>query len=106
MGQAAYLQTAALSDLDDAVAVFFGRRAQSGKPIEGDLENQLKTGERRLKEFKEYQGKKEFLKENNWTEEEYERFLKQKLTRLSGIGSIESSFALEQVKYTNVLPLA
>ena len=36
----------------------------------------------------------------------YERFLKQKLTRLSGIGSIESSFALEQVKYTNVLPLA
>ena len=36
----------------------------------------------------------------------YERFLKQKLTRLSGIGSIESSFALEQVKYTNVLPVA
>ena len=36
----------------------------------------------------------------------YERFLKQKLTKLSGIGSIESSFALEQVKYTNVLPLA
>jgi len=35
----------------------------------------------------------------------YEHFLKQKLTRLSGIGSIESSFALEQVKYTNVLPL-
>ena len=27
----------------------------------------------------------------------YERFLKQKLTKLSGIGSIESSFALEQV---------
>ena len=36
----------------------------------------------------------------------YERFLKQKLTRLSGIGSIEVEFALEQVKYTNVLPLA
>ena len=35
----------------------------------------------------------------------YERFLKQKLTRLSGVGSIESSFALEQVKYTNVLPV-
>ncbi len=35
----------------------------------------------------------------------YERFLKQKLTRLDGIASIESSFALEQVKYTNVLPL-
>ena len=36
----------------------------------------------------------------------YERFLKQKLTRLDGIASIESSFALEQVKYTNVLPIA
>ena len=35
----------------------------------------------------------------------YERFLKQKLTRLNGIASIESSFALEQVKYTNVLPV-
>src|ERR1700761_9134713 len=35
----------------------------------------------------------------------YERFLKEKLTRLEGIASIESSFALEQVKYTNVLPL-
>lgn len=35
----------------------------------------------------------------------YERFLKQKLTRLDGVASIESSFALEQVKYTNVLPL-
>ena len=35
----------------------------------------------------------------------YERFLKDKLTRLSGVGSIESSFALGQVKYTNVLPV-
>ena len=35
----------------------------------------------------------------------YERFLKQKLTRLDGIASIESSFALEQVKYTNSLPV-
>jgi Lrp/AsnC family leucine-responsive transcriptional regulator len=35
----------------------------------------------------------------------YEMFLKQKLTRLEGIASIESSFALEQVKYTNVLPV-
>ena len=35
----------------------------------------------------------------------YERFLKQKLTRLDGVASIESSFALEQVKYTNVLPI-
>ena len=35
----------------------------------------------------------------------YEKFLKTKLTRLAGISSIESSFALEQVKYTNRLPL-
>jgi Lrp/AsnC family leucine-responsive transcriptional regulator len=35
----------------------------------------------------------------------YERFVKQKLTRLEGIATIESSFALEQVKYTNVLPV-
>jgi Lrp/AsnC family leucine-responsive transcriptional regulator len=31
--------------------------------------------------------------------------VKQKLTRVEGIASIESSFALEQVKYTNVLPV-
>jgi Lrp/AsnC family leucine-responsive transcriptional regulator len=35
----------------------------------------------------------------------YEVFLKTKLTKLEGVASIESSFALEQVKYTNVLPL-
>jgi Lrp/AsnC family leucine-responsive transcriptional regulator len=35
----------------------------------------------------------------------YEAFLKQKLTRLDAVASIESSFALDQVKYTNVLPL-
>lgn len=37
--------------------------------------------------------------------EAYETFLTQKLTRLDGIASIESSFALGQVKYTNVLPI-
>lgn len=35
----------------------------------------------------------------------YEGFVKEKLTRLDGIASIESSFALGQVKYTNVLPI-
>ncbi len=35
----------------------------------------------------------------------YEAFLREKLTRLEGVGSIESSFALSQVKYTSVLPL-
>jgi Lrp/AsnC family leucine-responsive transcriptional regulator len=35
----------------------------------------------------------------------YEAFLKNKLTRLDGIASIESSFALSQVKYSTVLPV-
>lgn len=34
----------------------------------------------------------------------YERFLKQKLTRLDGVSSIESSFALNQIKYEHALP--
>jgi Lrp/AsnC family leucine-responsive transcriptional regulator len=37
--------------------------------------------------------------------EAYEAFVKEKLTRVDGIASIESSFALGQVKYTNVLPI-
>jgi Lrp/AsnC family leucine-responsive transcriptional regulator len=35
----------------------------------------------------------------------YEQFLKQKLTRLDGLSSIESSFALDQVKFAVSLPL-
>ncbi|MDL2405925.1 Lrp/AsnC family transcriptional regulator [Rhizobium calliandrae] len=35
---------------------------------------------------------------------EYERFLKEKLTRLDGVASIETSFALTQVKRTTFLP--
>jgi len=35
----------------------------------------------------------------------YETFLKTKLTRLDGIASIESSFALSQVKYSSALPV-
>jgi Lrp/AsnC family leucine-responsive transcriptional regulator len=35
----------------------------------------------------------------------YEQFLKQKLTRVAGISSIESSFALDQIKYTIALPV-
>lgn len=35
----------------------------------------------------------------------YERFLKTKLTRLDGIASIESSFALGQVKNSGALPV-
>src|SRR3954471_20144107 len=36
----------------------------------------------------------------------YEAFLKNKLTRMDGIASIESSFALSQVKYSIALPVA
>lgn len=36
----------------------------------------------------------------------YEHFLMQHLTRVRGIASIQSSFALKQVKYTTALPLA
>ncbi|MDQ0474846.1 Lrp/AsnC family transcriptional regulator [Labrys wisconsinensis] len=35
----------------------------------------------------------------------YETFLREKLTRIDNVSSIESSFALAQVKYTNVLPI-
>ena len=35
----------------------------------------------------------------------YEQFLKQKLTRIDGVVSIESSFALEQTKYSHILPI-
>lgn len=35
----------------------------------------------------------------------YETFLKQKLTRLDGVSSIESSFALGQIKQSHALPM-
>jgi len=35
----------------------------------------------------------------------YEKFLKQKLTQVPGVASIESSFALDQIKYSISLPL-
>ncbi len=37
--------------------------------------------------------------------EDYDHFLKSRLTRLDGVASIESSFALAQEKYTSALPL-
>ena len=37
--------------------------------------------------------------------EAYESFLKEKLTRLDGVASIETSFALGQVKRSEILPL-
>ena len=35
----------------------------------------------------------------------YKRFLKESLTRIEGVAEIKSSFALNQVKYSTVLPL-
>jgi Lrp/AsnC family leucine-responsive transcriptional regulator len=35
----------------------------------------------------------------------YEAFLREKLTQVDGVASIESSFALGQVKYSRVLPI-
>ncbi len=37
---------------------------------------------------------------------DYERFVKETLTRIDGIANIESSFALGQVKHSNALPLS
>lgn len=37
--------------------------------------------------------------------DEYERFIKQKLSRLDGVLSIESSFALSRVKHTTAVPV-
>ena len=34
----------------------------------------------------------------------YEKFLRDRLTKLDGVGSIESSFSLAQIKYSRVLP--
>ena len=36
----------------------------------------------------------------------YERFLKDTLTRIDGVSSIESSFALDQVKHSGALPIS
>ena len=36
----------------------------------------------------------------------YERFLKDTMTRIEGVASIESSFALNQVKFANALPIS
>lgn len=36
---------------------------------------------------------------------DYERFVKETLTRIDGVASIELSFALGQVKHTNALPI-
>lgn len=37
---------------------------------------------------------------------DYERFIKDKLSRLDGVSSIESSFALSRVKHTTAVPVA
>jgi Lrp/AsnC family leucine-responsive transcriptional regulator len=37
--------------------------------------------------------------------DDYERFIKEKLSRLDGVSSIESSFALSRIKHTTAVPI-
>jgi hypothetical protein len=53
-----------------------GGKGPDGKPIDDNKENRVKTAERQLEQFKKYRGDKKFLKENNMTEAEYEKFLR------------------------------
>ena len=53
-----------------------GSKGQDGKPIVDNPENRLKAAELQLDDFKKYKGNKDFLKENNMSEAEYEKFLK------------------------------
>ncbi len=53
-----------------------GNLDKPGKAIDENPENRLKSMELQLDQFKKYRGKKEFLKENNYTDAEYEKFLK------------------------------
>ncbi len=54
-----------------------GNLKKPGETLKANLENQLKSQELALKNFQEVRGDKQFLKENKWTAEEYDRFLKQ-----------------------------
>ena len=49
---------------------------RDSKPLEENAANRLKAAELQLDNFKNYRGKKEFLKENNMTDADYEKFLK------------------------------
>ena len=53
-----------------------GGAPRVGDPIQADLENQLKSQELSLDTFKKYRGNKDFLKENNLTDEQYDRFVR------------------------------
>ena len=49
---------------------------RDSKPLQENAVNRLKAAELQLDNFKNYRGKKEFLKENNMTDADYEKFLK------------------------------
>lgn len=65
------------SDKHNDTQIGGGNNTTPGKPLDANLENQLKSRELALDDFKKYRGNKEFLKENNFTDAEYERFLRQ-----------------------------
>lgn len=80
--------------------------------LDKQAENEIDRFEREVKKYPEVMecylmtGSRDYLLRVVAADvEAYERFLKQKLTRVKGVASIESSFALNQVKYTNVLPI-
>jgi hypothetical protein len=54
-----------------------GNSKTPGEVLKANLENQLKSEELKLDDFKKYRGDKKFLKDNDLTEEQFERFLKQ-----------------------------
>ena len=53
-----------------------GSKGQDGKPLVDNPENRLKSAELQLNDFKKYKGDKNFLRDNNMSDAEYEKFLK------------------------------
>ena len=53
-----------------------GSKGQDGKPLVDNPENRLKSAELQLDDFKKYKGDKNFLRDNNMSDAEYEKFLK------------------------------
>ena len=53
-----------------------GAKGQEVKPLVENAENRLKAAELQLDDFKNYKGDKKFLRDNNMTDADYEKFLK------------------------------
>lgn len=64
------------SDKHNDTQIGGGNNTTPGELLKANLENQLKNEELKLDDFKKYRGDKKFLKDNDLTEEQFERFLK------------------------------